>query len=221
MQHIEIFKEEFEGVEVNSISARDLHDYLEVKKDFTDWIKAQLELDKRKQSMFEDGSDYLKNPLKKGKQIDYILSMETAKHIAMMSKVKKGREVRQYFIKIEKQANKQSNLQLDIQMQRLDALTNVAHATKESLDNHSNRLDNLERNTRLENWQEKALQDAKNKKVYEIAGDDKAFANKLHRKVWQLFKKKFHLPRYNELKSGQYENGLEFIHGLTMAEMVA
>jgi len=43
MQHIAIFKEEFEGVEVNSISERDLHDYLEVKNDFKKWIKSKLE----------------------------------------------------------------------------------------------------------------------------------------------------------------------------------
>ena len=221
MEHIQITKQTIEGVEINSISARDLHDYLEVKKDFTDWIKAQLELDKRKQSMFEDGTDYLKNPLKEGKQIDYILSMETAKHIAMMSKVKKGREVRQYFIKIEKQANKQSNLQLDIQMQRLDALTNVAHATKESLDNHTNRLENLEKNQKIEHWQQKSLTDAKNKIVYSLGGDDKDLIRKLHMKVWSLFKKRFSIPRYNELTAYQYENGLEFIHGLTMTEMLA
>jgi len=76
--------------------------------------------------------------------------METAKHIAIMSKVKKCREVRQYFIQVEKQSNKQSNLQLDIQMQKLDALTNVAHTTKERLDNHHNRLSSLEKNQKIE-----------------------------------------------------------------------
>ena len=220
MQHIAILKQEIEGVEVNSISARDLHEYLEVKKDFTDWIKTQLELDKRKQSMFEENIDYLKNPLKVGKQIDYILTMETAKHIAMLSKVKKGREVRNYFIEIEKQHSKSSNLQLQIQMERLDALTNVAHATRESIVDNTNRITALEKNRRLESWQEKALQDAKNKKVYELGADDPKLIKKLHGKIWSIFKKRFHLPRYNELTTGRYEDGLEYLNNLTLADVV-
>ena len=220
MQHIAIFKKEIDGVEVNSISAKDLHEYLEVKKDFSDWIKNQLELDKRKQSMFEDGIDYLKNPLKVGKQIDYILTMETAKHIALISKVKKGHEVRKYFISIEKQYNKQSNLQLDIQMQRLDALTNVAHATKESIDNHSHRIENLERNTRIESWQQKNLLDAKNKTVYKLGGDDKKLTNKLHRTIWKHFKNKFNLPRYDALTQGRYEDAMEWLDNVTLGEVV-
>ena len=147
--------------------------------------------------------------------------METAKHIAIMSKVKKCREVRQYFIQVEKQSNKQSNLQLDIQMQRLDALTNVAHTTKERLDNHHNRLSSLEKNQKIEYWQQKALTDAKNKIVYSLGGEDKELIRKLHSRVWSKLKKRFNLPRYTELPMCKYEDGLEFIHGLTMSDMVA
>ena len=83
------------------------------------------------------------------------------------------------------------------------------------------RLKKLEATKRLENWQERALQDAKNKKVYEIAKDDKELASKLHRKVWSLFKKEFHLPRYNELPAIKYEDGVRYIESLTFADMVA
>ena len=84
-----------------------------------------------------------------------------------------------------------------------------------------NRLKKLEATKRLESWQERALQDAKNKKVYEIAKDDKELASKLHRKVWSLFKKAFHLPRYNELPAVKYEDGVRYIENLTLADMVA
>ena len=84
-----------------------------------------------------------------------------------------------------------------------------------------NRLKKLEATKRLESWQERALQDAKNKKVYEIAKDDKELASKLHRKVWSIFKKAFHLPRYNELPAVKYEDGVRYIENLTLADMVA
>ena len=217
MKYIAITKSDINGAEINSVNSRDIHKELEIKTKYSDWVKRVID-----KYEFEEEKDYtvLKNGNGNNATLDYIVTIDMAKELCMVTSTKKGREYRKYFISIEKQANKQSNLQLDIQMQRLDALTNVAHATKESIDNHTQRIENLERNTRLEAWQEKSLLDAKNKKVYELANDDKKLANSLHRKVWSLFKKRFHLPRYNELKTGQYENGLEFINSLTLADMV-
>jgi phage anti-repressor protein len=95
---------------VNSVSARDLHKELGVKKDFSSWIKAQI-----KRGLFDENIDYIivsdnKSLLpQKGEQrgghnkIDYILTIDTAKEIAMMSGTQKGKEVRNYFIEVEKQ----------------------------------------------------------------------------------------------------------------------
>lgn len=218
MRHISILRQDFQGMETNSVNSRELHKNLEIKTEYSHWIKRAV--DKYK---FTEGEDFavVKNGDGNNAFIDYIVTLDMAKELCMVTNTDKGRETRKYFIKVEKQYNKDSSLQLDIQFKRLEALTNVAKATKNVLDGHEDRLQSLEQNRRLESWQEKALQDAKNKKVYELAGDNKEVANKLHRKVWSLFKKQFHLPRYNELKTGQYERGLEYIYGLTMADMVA
>jgi len=218
MKHIAIIKQVLDGAEVNSVNSRVLHDDLGVKTEYSKWIKRAIE-----KYGFVENEDYavVKNGDGNNAFKDYIVRLDMAKELCMVANTPKGKETRKYFIKVEKQSNKNANLQLEIHMHRIDALTGVAKATKNVLDGHENRLQNLEQNRRLESWQEKALQDAKNKKVYELAGDDKEIAGKLHRKVWSLFKKRFHLPRYNELKAGQYEKGLEYIYGLTMADMVA
>jgi anti-repressor protein len=96
--------------EVNSVNARELHRILESKQQYSDWIKKRLE-------RFIEGIDYVRvvidrfhNPMivKKGlslqgKQVDYILTLDTAKMIAMLENNTKGDEVRRYFIKVEKQ----------------------------------------------------------------------------------------------------------------------
>jgi Rha family phage regulatory protein len=87
--------------------------------------------------------------------------------------------------------------------------------------NQETRIKVLEDTKRLENWQERSLHDAKNQKVYEIAKDDKLLAAKLHRKVWSLFKKRFNLPRYNELAAIKYQDGLSYLQNLTLADLVA
>ena len=108
-----------------------------------------------------------------------------------------------------------------IYKEKLTALNDAQQATMDVVQQHDNRLNQIEQNRRLDTWQERGLQDAKNRKVYQYAQDDKKLANVLHRKVWSLFKKKFNLPRYSELRAIQYESGLEYINSLTLADMVA
>lgn len=90
--------------ETNAVNARDLHTALEVKKDFSNWVKAQIG-----GLGLEDNIDYIKltqkGELSKTGQWrnEYILTLDAAKHIAMASRSSKGKEVRRYFIEIEKQ----------------------------------------------------------------------------------------------------------------------
>ena len=89
---------------VNSVLASELYRKLEIKEDFSKWIKEKL-----KQINLIENSDYLtlvKNPNGKYLMKDYILSIESAKHIAMMSQSPKSFEIRSYFIEIEKKYQK-------------------------------------------------------------------------------------------------------------------
>jgi len=96
--------------EVNSVNARELYKYLESKRRFADWIKDRIEKYK-----FVDGVDYISihkivktegvnvaKPLK-----EYIITLDVAKEFAMLENNKKGREIRKYFIEIEKKYRKQ------------------------------------------------------------------------------------------------------------------
>ena len=94
---LNIVDREIDGIEVNSVNARDVWKELEVKKDFSNWIKQQLK-------EFTEGTEYLKVALKGEQKIEYILTIETAKSVAMLSRTKKGKEVRNYFIECERVA---------------------------------------------------------------------------------------------------------------------
>ena len=129
--------------------------------------------------------------------------------------------------RLESSDNKNALAELEDQRHKIKSLLQSYDIVGEFISEHDKKLKehtediaSLKNNTLVTYQQQKALQDAKNKKVYELAKDDKAMANKLHRKVWQLFKNRFHLPRYSELRVGQYEAGLEYIHGLTLSDMV-
>jgi len=87
--------------EVNSVSLRDLWKELESKKDFSDWAKKNVEI-------FDEGIDYTLLHQKVEQisgaktRIEYIVTLDVAKHIAMLQRTDKGREIRQYFIEAEK-----------------------------------------------------------------------------------------------------------------------
>lgn len=101
------------------VSARDLHQFLIVDANggqtgemFAHWIKRMLEFG------FKEGLDYVieeydlyGNPIAKSSKPDnqqvkvqkreYILTLDTAKHIAMVQKNDKGEQARRYFIECE------------------------------------------------------------------------------------------------------------------------
>ena len=87
---------------VNAVNARDLWKFLGSKRQFGNWIKDRLE-------GFIEGQDYVSNknvknlPAGGRPETEYIISLDTAKHIAMLERNEQGRKVRQYFIEIEKQ----------------------------------------------------------------------------------------------------------------------
>lgn len=89
------------------VSARELHKGLGLKKKFTDWVKQNFK-------GFEEGQDYTTSPkghlVKSGNGTvraydDYLLTIDMAKELCMMSKTEKGKEVRKYFIEIERKWN--------------------------------------------------------------------------------------------------------------------
>lgn len=88
---------------VKTCNARSVHAELGVKKDFSDWIKAQI-----KRAMLVENVDYITVPQKgeggKFAPIEYHLTIEAGKHIAMLSGTAKGRKVREYFLECERQA---------------------------------------------------------------------------------------------------------------------
>lgn len=88
-----------------TVSARDLHKALNIQSRFSRWFETNKEL-------FVEGEDFNKctssTVVNNGgiRQIeDYEITMLMAKHLAMMSRTEKGKEVRDYLINLEKAWN--------------------------------------------------------------------------------------------------------------------
>lgn len=87
---------------VQLVNARDLHAFLQVGRDFTNWIKGRI----RKYG-FTENQDYALTLAKTGErqnvvQTDYHLTLDTAKELAMVENNDQGRAARRYFIECER-----------------------------------------------------------------------------------------------------------------------
>ena len=88
-----------------AVSARDLHDFLEVGARYNDWFPRMCEYG------FTEGEDYysfLSNRVDglSGKpRQDAVLTIDMAKEICMIQRNEKGKQARQYFLQIEKDWN--------------------------------------------------------------------------------------------------------------------
>ena len=99
---IQINKTTINAAEVNSVNAREIYDYLGLAKgQFSRWIKSAIE-----KYDFIQNEDYLTVDMDVEGVKDYIVTLDMAKELCMVSNTEKGKEVRRYFIQIEKEANK-------------------------------------------------------------------------------------------------------------------
>ena len=92
---------------IRAIDARELHKTLELKKDYSNWIKTQIN-----RAYLQENVDYIKvhskgedinqQLTKVGNRIEYFITLDAGKNIAMLSGTPAGRLVREYFIMCEK-----------------------------------------------------------------------------------------------------------------------
>lgn len=85
-----------------AVSARDLHDFLEVKTAYKDWFPRMCEYG------FTEGEDFcsfLSESTGGRPAQDAVLTIDMAKELCMIQRNEKGKQARQYFLQIEKDWN--------------------------------------------------------------------------------------------------------------------
>ncbi|HEM5195033.1 TPA: phage antirepressor KilAC domain-containing protein [Streptococcus suis] len=87
------------------VSGRQLHEALEVKTPYSMWFDRMVEYG------FTENQDFLLNNFVKQtgrgghNKVDHVIKLDMAKEIAMIQRTDRGKQVRQYFIQVEKDFN--------------------------------------------------------------------------------------------------------------------
>jgi phage anti-repressor protein len=109
-QLIPVFTGELNNQHSQLIDARSLHKFLGVGRDFSNWIKDRIE-----DYSFLENLDFIRveslsspklasSKSRPQKVIDYHIAIDMAKELGMIERNDKGREIRRYFIEMERQA---------------------------------------------------------------------------------------------------------------------
>lgn len=112
------------------VSARELHEGLEIKTQFTKWFDRMCEYG------FEENQDFIaisqKRLTAQGNEttfIDYAITLDMAKEISMIQRTPLGKEYRKYFIECEKDLNEIHQKAIEQKTITLEEINNIRFKT--------------------------------------------------------------------------------------------
>lgn len=199
------------------VSARELHKVLGVKKRFSEWWEQNSKL----LVEHEDFEGVListpynpKFPDKVQKLQDYAVTSDNAKHLAMQSQTKKSREIRDYFIQVEKEHKQQQHAPLTLD-QQIAAIATGYGSVKQDLVEVKDKVTDLTERFGLPATNASILKNIRNIHIIRFLGgkDSKAY-HELGRKVFSEFgrdfKDNFGVPRYDAIPLSQYDEAIAY-----------
>lgn len=127
---INVFNAVIDGVQQLAVNARDLHSFLNVGRKFATWITERIS-----QYQFIENQDFIsfsqngEKPKGGRPTVEYHLTLDMAKELAMVENNEQGRKVRRYFIQCEKAVYKSDSHQRQALVTACDKLA-VGHALR-------------------------------------------------------------------------------------------
>ena len=192
----------------------ELHEVLEVKSKFADWIKNRLnDCDAAEKEDFETFSKILE----KGRPtVEYIVKLDTAKEMAMLERNEKGKQVRKYFIAVEKKYNRMKVPMTVPEQIQLLAMGNVE--LNQKVDNLDKKIDRLELDLPILGIEIDRITSAAKKKGVECLGgknseayQDKSLRGKVYNDIYRELKRQFGVSTYKAIKRSQCDTAVSII----------
>lgn len=195
----------------------ELHTILGVKSKFADWVKNRLnDCEAMENEDFDTFSKFLENG---GRTKEYIIKLDTAKEMAMLERNEKGKQVRRYFIEVEKKykANKLVNLspieQLQLQSQAILEVNDKIDEVKQELEDFKQDMPlmNIECDritTAVRKVETRAL-GGKDSNAYH----DKSLSGKVYADIYRELKRQFEVTSYKSIKRRQCDTAISIIEG--------
>lgn len=225
MEELKILEKELVPVYVTSTGEKvvygtELYGVLKVKSKFADWVKNRLkDCDALENEDFQSFSKVLE---KGGRpQMEYIIKLDIAKEMAMLERNAKGKQVRRYFIEVEKKykAQFQGGFPRTIPGQ-IQLLAQGFTELDKKIDGVKQELDEFKKDMPLLGGECQKIVKAKNKKVVPLMGgkgapayQDNSLRGKVYRDIDNQLRREFDVDTYKAIKRSQIDLAVKIIDG--------
>ena len=211
---IQITQVTLNGSEINSVNLRDLHKQLKSKRQFADYAKGRL-------GRFLEDEDYVcisqKSEIGNKPLIEYYVTFETAKMIAMMENNEIGDEVRRHFINIEKQYQKVKPLTIN---EQIILIAQGHQEVNQRLDVIEHKIEN---DITLTSAQKYHLKQLVSKRAYELKENHKledSFMSKVFARFYKKLKKHFIVSSYMEIPKSKFDEAIEIVKNVSLGDLI-
>lgn len=199
-----------------AVSGRELHEGLEIQTPYKQWIDRMIDYG------FEINTDYIimsekvhtQKSVRAYEQENHIMTLDMGKEIAMLQRSDAGKNIRRYFIEIEKSYRQQKPLSTADQI-KLIAQGNSE--LNERIDTVEDEITDIRENTKLDAGEYGAIAKAVSNKVaqirysMEIDKDNKKANKELFQDINTEIKRVAGVSTRSQLKQKDFENVMELI----------
>lgn len=219
---IPVYKNNENGQVVN---ARELHEFLEVGKDFTTWIKDRIDkydfVEDTDFIVFTENGENLSNGGRP--KTEYILTLDTAKEIAMVQNNEKGKQVRKYFIAVEKKYKEIQYPKLSKELQAIFFIDQKQQEHEDKLNKLDNKVEILALTMNITAGQAQTIKKLVNKRVKTLCyGDesnaflDRNLKRKVYSYIWRMLKDYLNVTVYHNILRKDYSLAIKYIETITL-----
>ena len=196
------------------VLGRELHERLKIKDKYTDWMQRMIGYG------FSEDADYYtlrKKPKRQdgtempGERIEHVITLDMAKHIAMIQRTPQGMEIRQKLIDLEKNVAVNQFARASKELQAIFVLDNRSMQ-------HEKRISALETNMTVDYEQQRALRRAVNRVVVEALGGktspaylDKSTRCKVYSECNKDAQDWFHVNSISNVPRKDFDNAIAYI----------
>ena len=196
------------------VLGRELHERLKIKDKYTDWMQRMIgygfseDVDYytlRKKPKRQDGTEM------PGERIEHVITLDMAKHIAMIQRTPEGMEIRQKLIDLEKNVSVNQFAGASKELQAIFVLDNRSMQ-------HEKRISALETNMTVDYEKQRALRRAVNRVVVEALGGktspayiDKSTRCKVYSECNKDAQDWFHVNSISNVPRKDFDNAVAYI----------
>lgn len=224
MQELKVIENDLVPVYETSTGERvvygsELHEVLEVKSNYRDWVKNRLNDCEAIED--EDYQSFAKNLAKGRPAHEHIIKLDIAKEMAMLERNEKGKQVRRYFIQVEKKYR-------EAQKKPLTAIEQLQLQTQAILEVHAEikaineDLQQFKQDMPILGIEEDKVTSAVKRKGVQCLGgknsnayNDSSLRGKIYSDIHRELKRQFGVSTYKAIKRNQCDIAVQIIDGYT------